>query len=241
MSRSLIGLLFLLGVSFLYYAFASKKNQSSSFRSVPTPPTHAHSYAKPSGRVRKKTMLATHAPTPLPSPAPYTFSRQESPVQHMNNLLKTYASGKFTLNDVIDDLEKRDMDPMLLKDSNPYTGTMYVLRTDSPIPGTRYFHAQYFTDDKKEPYLQHMSFDVKPEKNAFENSIASIKQIFGNLKAPVINKKDFILWPWKKGYNVWIQKMDKDDLSGDPYNAYAANDVGTIKIAVELDTTFHHH
>lgn len=83
-----------------------------------------------------------------------------------------------------------------------------------------------------------MSFDVKPDKNAFSDSIGAIKKIFGKLRAPTIIKKDFIMWPWKKGYNIWIKKMNSDDLEGDPYNAYDSSDAGTIKIAVEMD--IHH-
>lgn len=243
MSRSIVGLLFLLSASFLFY-FMKQKNTSSAFPHIPTPTLRAHSHAAPAHKHAHHRQQATPASQPVAVKPPPLFSpspqRPETAVSHMNSLLKTYALGSFTLNDVIEDLEKRKMEPLLLKDSNPHTGTMYVLRTDSPIPGTRYFHAQYFTDDKREPYLQHMSFDVQPKPNAFQESISAIKKIFGNLQAPIIKKKDFIMWPWKKGYNVWIQQLDKDDLSGDPYNAYAANDVGTIKIAVELDTLHHH-
>ncbi len=247
MNRSIPGLFFLLGASLLLYAYMQKRQTPSAFSTVPTPTLH--SQASPSrhhthSRANKNRTDKPAAPLPKAVAPPIYASntaKSETPARHMSSLLKTYAAQSFSMSDVIDDLEKRNMNPLLLKDSNPYTGTMFVLRTDSPIPGTRYFHAQYFSDDKKEPYLQHMSFDVQPEPNAFRNSIAAIKQIFGNLKKPSIIKKDFIMWPWKKGYNVWIQKMGKDDLSGDPYNAYAANDIGTIKIAVELDTASHFH
>lgn len=236
-------ILFILGASIIFYAFY-KKEQPSAFHNLKTPATKAHSTAKHTPPHRDH---VTHDPQmektyPKPAPAVYSASAPgaQTAVAHMNSLLKTYALGSFTLNDVIDDLEKRNMSPLLLKDSNVHTGTMYVLRTESPLPGTRYFHAQYFTDDKKEPYLQHMSFDVKPEKNAFQDAITTIKKIFGKLDAPTINKEGFIMWPWKNGYNIWVQKMDQEELSGDPYNAYAANDIGTVKIAVELDQ-FHDH
>lgn len=242
MNRSILGLVFLLGLSFLYYAFSKKQENTTAFDRVPTPIARSHSHAK--APVHRGHHHTATPPKPKAIPLPPLFSsspaRSETSAMHMNSLLKTYALGSFTLNSVIDDLEKRNMDPLLLTDSNPHTGTMYVLRTDSPLPGTRYFHAQYFSDGKNEPYLQHMSFDVQPKTNAFQESIATIKKVFGNLQPPTIIKKDFIMWPWKKGYNVWIQKLGKDDLAGDPYNAYAANDVGTIKIAVELDTLHHH-
>lgn len=238
--------IFLMGVIMIFYAF-SKKENSESFHKIKTPPTYAHSTAS-----HTQSKLGSHShnhhhsadkesePVLAPPIIANTPMATTVAVSHMNSLLKTYALGGFEMNDVIDDLDKRNMDPVLLKDSNPHTGTMYVLRTESPLPGTRYFHAQYFTDDKKEPFLQHMSFDMKPEKTAFQDAILSIKKIFGKLGTPSINKKDFIMWPWKKGYNIWVQRLDKDQLAGDPFNAYAANDIGTVKIAVELDNIHDH-
>jgi hypothetical protein len=154
----------------------------------------------------------------------------------MNSLLKKYTLTNHSLKEIIDRLDALKMAPVLYKDSNPYSGSMFILRTESPLPGTRYFHAQYFSDNKTEPYLQHMSFDIPPEKNGFQRSINAVKSTFGNLNKPTIVKKDFIMWPWKKGYNLWIQRLNKDNLSGDPFNAYDEKDVGTIKIAVEMDT-----
>lgn len=244
MNKYLPGLLLFTGAAFLLYAFTKQKPKEFAKGAVPstqftasgarTAHSHPHSAAHTHDPQMEKSFVQT-PPVFVPNK-----NKSETAVTHMNALLKSYALGAFTLNDVIDDLEKRNMEPVLLTDANDHTGTMYVLRTESPLPGTRYFHAQYFTDGKKEPFLQHMSFDVKPEKTAFQDSIAAIKKIFGKLQAPTINKKGFVMWPWKNGYNIWVQKMEKEDLEGDPFNAYAANDEGTIKIAVELDA-FHAH
>lgn len=236
--------LFLMGVIVIFYAFFKKENPAA-FHKMETPATKAkstasHSHSQISAHAHHHSVDTQSEPVAIPPLVANAPMATTTAVTHMNSLLKTYALGDFAMNDVIDDLEKRDMDPILLKDSNPHTGTMYVLRTESPLPGTRYFHAQYFSDDKNEPFLQHMSFDMKPEKTAFQDAISSIKKIFGKLGTPSIHKKDFIMWPWKKGYNIWVQRLDKNQLTGDPFNAYAANDVGTVKIAIELDN-FHDH
>jgi hypothetical protein len=234
--------LLLMGVIMICYALLKKDNVSA-FHKRKTPTFSSHSMSSHSqahSHAHHHSLDEKEEPVTVPAIIANSPMATSTAVSHMNSLLKTYALGSFEMSDVIEDLDKRNMDPLLLKDSNPHTGTMYVLRTESPLPGTRYFHAQYFTDDKKEPFLQHMSFDMKPEKTAFADAIQSIKKIFGQLGTPSINKKDFIMWPWKKGYNIWVQRLDKDQLTGDPFNAYAANDAGTVKIAIELDN-FHDH
>lgn len=180
----------------------------------------------------KKSHSPSQKQIPVPTPLPVS---PISPPEKMSFLLKKYSNKNTTLQSVFYDLKQKNMNPILNTSSNPYTGTMHILRTNSPLSGTRYFHAQYFSDKKTQPYLQHMSFELKPETNAFENSILMIKKIFPELKNPTIDKKDFILWHWKNGFNVWIQKLSADQLAGDPYNAYEASDAGTIKVAIELD------
>ncbi|MCC6137325.1 MAG: hypothetical protein IT287_01735, partial [Bdellovibrionaceae bacterium] len=152
MKKIFPSLLFILGVSIIYYAF-SKKNEASSFHNLTTPTlksSQAGHQALPSKDSENHDEHHSHnEPTYKPTATlieTTPATRSITTVTQMSSLLKNYAISNLNMNDVIDDLEKRNMDPLLLKDSNPYTGTMYVLRTDSPLPGTRYFHAQYFTD-----------------------------------------------------------------------------------------------
>lgn len=238
-------LLLALGALTLLYAFHKKHSKTSQNPFAINVPNTTSSSKHNHVHTHKQVTAAHHSPAKAKLQSTTTKQFQKSKIQKnhvaaMSLLLKQYSSPHFSLTDVIDDLDSKKMEPLLLKESNPHTGTMYVLRTESPLPGTRYFHAQYFENKNREPYLQHMSFDVKPDRNAFQNAIRTVKSIFSNLSAPKIVKPDFIMWPLRNGYNVWIQRLHQDQLAGDPYNAYDSNDAGTIKIALELDIQHDH-
>ncbi len=49
------------------------------------------------------------------------------------------------------------------------------------------------------------------------------------------NDQDYVLWKTGNGRIVYVQKMALKDLKDNPFNAYTKDDVGTIKVAVELD------
>jgi len=168
------------------------------------------------------------------------YKNKKKPVEAMSYLLKHYAFNSYSVGEIINHLKEKNMNPILLKESNPYTGTMHVVRTESPLPNTRYFHAQFFEDQDSKSYLQHMSFDIKPGAQAFETAIQTVKSIFTHLRAPQIVKPNFIMWSLNNGYNLWIQRLQPHQLSGDPYNAYDARDNGTVKIALELDLDHNH-
>lgn len=130
--------------------------------------------------------------------------------------------------------------PTYFQDSNPSTGTLYILRTENPLKGTRYFHAQYFSDENKKPYLQHMSFEIPPGKDSLRLAADALKKSFPGLREPHLQKEGFVMWKWKGGYNVWALRLSKDHLKDDPYNAYSENDEGTIRVAMELDIPHEH-
>ena len=132
-------------------------------------------------------------------------------------------------------LQKLQMSPTYSQDSNPETGSFYIIRTEKPLRGTSYFHAQYFSDTDKKPFLQHMSFEIPPGKTSFTFAAETVKSFFPKISAPSLQQDGFIMWKWQKGYNVWIQRLTVDDLLSDPFNAYTAQDEGTVRIAIELD------
>lgn len=155
-------------------------------------------------------------------------------VRLMTEFLKSSAL-RPDMPSVLAHLQKLQTQPTYFQDSNPSTGSLYVIRTEKPLPGTRYFHAQYFSDENKKPFLQHMSFEIPPGKNSLQVAAQNVKSVFPNLNHPEIQKEGFILWKWKGGYNVWIMRLTKDQLTGDPFNAYTEQDEGTVRIAMELD------
>lgn len=120
-------------------------------------------------------------------------------------------------------------------DKNDYTGSMTVVRTREALPGTRYLHAQYFTDEEGEQVLQHLSFEYRPGPHAMTDVVNQVKTLFNVSQKPTMEKKDFISWNKDDGYTVWIKQMGEDDIKDDPFNAYTKQDIGTIRVAIELE------
>ncbi|MBY0384466.1 hypothetical protein K2X05_04835 [bacterium] len=137
-------------------------------------------------------------------------------------------------------LQTLQTSPSYSQDSNPDTGSFYIIRTDKPLKGTRYFHAQYFSDHQQKPFLQHMSFEIPPGKTSFAFAAETVKSIFPKLSIPSLQQDGFMMWKWQAGYNVWIQRLSTEDLLADPFNAYTAEDEGTVRIAIELDQPQEH-
>jgi hypothetical protein len=144
----------------------------------------------------------------------------------------TVTGGK--LEDLVKDLKKTRQEPFLVRDKNDETGEMIIVRTKSPLPGTRYFHAQYFTDETMQAFAQHMSFELHASPQAMNQAIQTVKEAFPNLDAPSEESRDFIQWDLEDGYVIWIKRLGAEDIQENPFNFYSAEDIGSIRIAVEL-------
>ena len=44
---------------------------------------------------------------------------------------------------------------------------------------------------------------------------------------------DFVKWDLDEHRIIWVKKMGAEDLRDDPFNAYTAADIHTIRVAVE--------
>ena len=155
--------------------------------------------------------------------------------------LNDFTGEEASMEQLIDRLKTKNIEPFIMKDENAYTGSMEVVRTQKVIPGTRYFHAQYFSDggsENGEKTLHHMSFEFRPGENSIDGVKAAFMKTFGLTGKPVLEKDGFV--SWKKGpYTLWINTQSKEDMANDPFNAYDDKDVGTIRAAVELEIHDH--
>lgn len=152
-----------------------------------------------------------------------------------------FETFKLALNDskdvdiIFERLASKNLLPYKSEDSNPYTGTMSIIRTKKAIAGARYFHAQYLGDGKGPASLQHMSFEFRPGPKAFAFATNFVKKNFSiGIPNETIPEK-FISWHIKDNYLLWIKKLEESDLKNDPHNAYAPSDVGTIKVVIEKE------
>lgn len=139
------------------------------------------------------------------------------------------------LADLVGRLKTQDQKPVLYRDSNPYTGDMFIVRTESPFPRTRYFHAQYFNDEQGQPVPQHISFDFQKGEGSMAEVVSAVGQAFPDLGQPAIARDSYMLWHVGEDRILWVKKLDASDLQDEPFNAYSRDDVGTIRVAMELD------
>lgn len=163
----------------------------------------------------------------------------------MSAILKSAISGQ-KLENLVQQLRKSGQDPIMTRQNNGVTGELTILRTQNPLPGTRYFHAQYFTDENNERYVQHMSFEFKPGPHSMSEAVKAAMQNF-SLGAPSERRDDFVQWELEDNYVLWIKRKSLRDLQNDPFKANdPKKDLGTVQMALEqnihdADTEGHGH
>ncbi len=161
--------------------------------------------------------------------------KAKTSLKQMTRMLLNYTMNEQKLDELMATLKQDQQEPFQVTDKNPDTGEMIIVRTKSPPPGTRYFHAQYFADENHQYFAQHMSFEFRPSPEAMEQAIQMVQETFPALGAPMEESRDFIQWPLPNGYVVWVKRLDQEDLSNNPFNAYTQGDIGSIRVAVELN------
>ncbi len=168
--------------------------------------------------------------------APPLSKEEVKSVRKLVDIFFKYQRGKDSLNNLIRELRMSGLDPVVARDFNTFTGKMLTIRTNEALEGTRYFHAQYFEDSdlNKEPFRQHLSFELRPSRNSME----VVKKIIGEklgqkLGTPArVRGDDWV--EWKKGDDsIWVQRLGAEDISSDRHNARTAEDVGSLRIAIE--------
>lgn len=144
------------------------------------------------------------------------------------------VSNETQMDKFVDKLAALKMSPVVMKDENPYTGVMNVVRTKSVLPGIRYVHAQYFTDEDGVKNLGHISFELKPGKHSEAAAHKIVQKQFNVNSKPTSQAKNMTVWNVGDRI-VWIKVLDKEDVSKpDPINAYdPTKDIGTVRIVSE--------
>lgn len=162
-------------------------------------------------------------------------AKAQTALKQMTQVLFDFTVQEKSLSDLMDILKNGQHEPFQVSDKNPDTGEMIIVRTKSPLPGTRYFHAQYFVDDGDQPFAQHISFEYRPSPEAMEQAIAMVRATFPGLGAPMHESRDFIQWELPHGYVIWVKRLDQQDISNNPFNAYTQGDIGSVRVAVEMN------
>jgi len=154
----------------------------------------------------------------------------------LTSLIDEALTNPSSLNLMVQKLDELHLKPLVMKESNPQTGSLDIVRTNEALPGTRYLHAQYFSSEDGSNFLQHVSFEFKGNKESFDMLKKVVQKQFKITEPPTTENKKFIAWN-VDGRSVWIKKLDIEDLTKkSPFNAYdAKNDVGTIRFGSEAE------
>ncbi len=156
-------------------------------------------------------------------------------LRSMVQLLKKASSANANLKGLYQELQRTKQKPEISRSKNPYTGELVMIRTKSPLPGTRYLHGQYFAQASGAHFVQHLSFEFKPGPQAMSEVKTMLLQEFSELQKPVRESDNMIVYRLNDSYNVWLKKLSRKDLENSPFNAYGPEDIGTILVALELE------
>lgn len=206
-------------------------------------PQNGRTGAPPKGAAETLQKGGTSSPANLPalttvsagSGATTPHSTERQSLDTMTKTLAAFARPGRSVQDLVSFLQRAQTEPRLIENRNEVTGGMMIVRTGHLFPGTRYFHAQFFESEKKGYFPQHMSFEFKPGPSSMPQAVESVRQSFQIQGKPTIANADFMQWNLGQGYVVWIKKMGVEDLSNNPFNAYTQADIGSIRVAVELN------
>jgi hypothetical protein len=183
----------------------------------------------------------TRLPSSVPAARDITTVGDTEHMTHLKSLgaltktLEELARPNIALEQVIHDLENNHQEPAVIHDANSTTGDMAIVRTNAPPAGTRYFHVQHFADGAGGGFVQHASFEYKAGPTAMTDTVAAVRENFHGLGKPEQKGLDFIKWNLDDGHVLWVKRMGLADLQENPYNAYQPSDVGTIRVAIEVD------
>lgn len=156
-------------------------------------------------------------------------------LENMTRALYIFSSNDQRPESLVKKLNEAGLKPKVAQDFNEDTGKMIVVETDEALPGTRYFHAQYFEDENKKPFLQHMSFEFRPGEKSLQEAVGFVQKAFPESIGPArYCKDDFAMWSWGE-MTAWCHKLDQQDIEegGGPHRAYGPEDVGAIRCTIE--------
>jgi hypothetical protein len=160
-------------------------------------------------------------------------SAKQENMQKLANVLFEFSRPSQSFSHLIQYLRDSGQEPFVARDKNESTGELMIVRTKSPFPGTRYFHAQYFSDNGQDRFMQHMSFEIPSGPMAMSEAVQAVKKSFPGLNQPKVQSSDFTAWDAGDGFTVWVKRLNAEELKDNPFNAYTKDDAGTVRIAIE--------
>lgn len=165
-----------------------------------------------------------------------TLTKQEG-LKKLLEVMAYYAHPSQNLENLYSFLLDSSQMPKVYGDTNELIGDNYFIRTEAPPLGTRYFQALY-EEHPDGLIVRHMSFEYEKSKEALREVLEEVSRIFPLAKRDLDfdESSGFIVWDLLDGYTLSVKQLDEFDINeGHPINAYSEEDIGVIRIAIELD------
>ena len=154
----------------------------------------------------------------------------------MTQILAQFANPNADLNDLIHHLEQSGQDLEIATDINPVTGEMDIVHTRSPLSRHTLFPRSSFLSTRTESASRSICrSNIGLGPDAVKETIAALHESFPDMGQPSAQRDDFMEWHVGERYVVWLKPLSADDVAqGDPDKVYTSEDVGTVKVALEI-------
>ncbi len=187
-----------------------------------------------------KTKLA-NSKVPVSLSQPTTLEQEHQSIETLSTILSQSTHTEASPANLVEQLERAGLQPAASRDADPDTGSMIVIQTKNALPGSRYFRAQYFSDEDGNYTPQHISFELRPGTPQRVVD-AALAKAFGPLPKPTF--KDGEWTSYKNvvpGYTVWTKILNAVDVTENAISAHSKDDIGTIQVAIEKELPGHEH
>ncbi len=161
----------------------------------------------------------------------------ETPVESLHTMVsyfKKYTEPGHGHEELLEDLIQSNQAPEPSVLSNPYTGDLFEITTRSPLPGTRYFYAQFRGSENSEEFMQMMHFEFRPGPKALDEAKSAVRDLFGEIGEPT-KEDQSLVWQLNNGYEILLQEIDANDVSSNNQeHVYTKEDVGTVRVTIQI-------
>lgn len=177
-------------------------------------------------------------PTSLRAPTP--LEQEKQTLSTLTSILFEQSRQETSPAELVKRLEADGYQPVASRDDDDATGSMIVVQTKNALPGSRYFRAQFFSDEEGLYQPQHVSFELRPG-TPIKSVVTAMENQFGHLGTPTFQNKEWMSWKLSDHRGtVWIKTVTQADIEeGDAIKARSQEDKGTLWVAYERDLPGH--
>lgn len=171
-------------------------------------------------------------------PVTHQTPLKDSEIKSIQQIISSAASAinkKMTSNQFMTLLTKLNLQPKFMDQGSSALGSFVTIRTNNSLEGTRYIHAQFTGEYKNADLLQHISFQIRPGKDSFEQAANILERSLPKDRVVKESYKNYVLYTTPNGYVAWAKIADLDDLKGNKYNAASSEDEGTVIVTIEQE------